>query len=215
VTRPHSSRDPLPIRSLEFLGGTATAGGWRPEPTLPEIAFSGRSNVGKSSLLNLLVRRKGFARVSNTPGRTREINFFQVNDQFLMVDLPGYGYARASKTIRAAWRPLVEWYLAQSKQLRGVVQLLDIRHEPTADDMQMFAWLAALGTPVLIAATKSDKVSARQLEARVSELAESVGVQQDAIVPVSAQTGLGREELLSAIVDLLGGKDNGEGRSSG
>ena len=122
--------DPLVIRSLEFLGGMAGAGGWRPELTLPEIAFAGRSNVGKSSLLNTLVRRKAFARVSRTPGRTREINFFNVNNQFILADLPGYGYARISKERKADWKPLIEGYLKNTSVLAGVVLLLDIRRDP-------------------------------------------------------------------------------------
>src|SRR5262245_35759499 len=105
---------PLVIRSLDFLGGMVQAGGWRPLPDLPEIAFAGRSNVGKSSLLNRLVGRKKLARVSNTPGRTREINFFKVNGEFVLVDLPGYGYARIAKTQREAWKPLIEAYLRRS-----------------------------------------------------------------------------------------------------
>ena len=109
----------------------ATVDGWRPQTELPEVAFAGRSNVGKSSLLNRLVRRKAFARVSNTPGRTRELNFFKVNREFVLVDLPGYGYARVSKTRRAEWRPLIEGYLRKSATLRGIVQLLDARHDPT------------------------------------------------------------------------------------
>ena len=121
--------DPLVIRDIEFLGGMASPTGWRPpDLTLPEVAFSGRSNVGKSSLLNALVQRKAFARVSKTPGRTREINFFRVNHQFVLADLPGYGYARIAKTTREQWRPLIEGYLRISAQLRGVVQLIDSRH---------------------------------------------------------------------------------------
>ena len=125
----------------------ATAGGWRPEPTLPEVAFAGRSNVGKSSLLNRLVHRKKFARVSNTPGRTREINFFKVNDTFVLVDLPGYGYARVSKERKAEWRPLIEGYLRTSPQLRGIVQLLDARHDPTNDDRDMLDFLERARRP--------------------------------------------------------------------
>src|SRR6476619_4707219 len=127
--------DPLVIRELRFLGPMVTIDGWRPETTLPEVAFAGRSNVGKSSLLNKLVRRKAFARVSNTPGRTREINFFKVNDQFVLADLPGYGYARISKERKAEWLPLIEGYLRRSPALRGVVQLIDVRHAPSDDDI--------------------------------------------------------------------------------
>ena len=134
--------DPLVIRKLEFIGGMASADGWRPESELPEIAFSGRSNVGKSSLLNRLVRRKAFARVSRTPGRTREINFFRVNSGFILADLPGYGYARISKEKKADWKPLIEGYLRGTPQLAGVVQLLDIRREPSEDDAAMLDYLA-------------------------------------------------------------------------
>src|SRR6266536_6525822 len=112
----------LVIRNLEFLGGYAEREGWRPDSSLPEIAFAGRSNVGKSSLLNRLVGRKKLARVSKTPGRTREINFFRVNDSFVLADLPGYGYARVSKERKAEWRPLLEQYIAKTPQLTGVVQ---------------------------------------------------------------------------------------------
>src|SRR5438045_9120348 len=115
--------DPLVIRDLKFLGPMATVDGWRPQTTLPEVAFAGRSNVGKSSLLNALVRRRAFARVSNTPGRTREINFFQVNDRLLFVDLPGYGYARISKAQRDTWRPLIQGYLARTPAVLAVGQL--------------------------------------------------------------------------------------------
>ncbi|HET9010653.1 MAG TPA: ribosome biogenesis GTP-binding protein YihA/YsxC, partial [Gemmatimonadaceae bacterium] len=130
-----ASQDPLVIRSLEFIGPMATAEGWRPTNELPEVAFAGRSNVGKSSLLNRLVRRKAFARVSNTPGRTREINFFKVNGTFVLADLPGYGYAKISKTRKAEWLPLIEGYLRASPALRGVVQLLDVRHAPSEEDL--------------------------------------------------------------------------------
>src|SRR5438552_578204 len=153
---------PLVIRSLEFLGGMASAAGWRPEPSLPEIAFAGRSNVGKSSLLNRLLHRKKFARVSNTPGRTREINFFKVNDAFVLVDLPGYGYARVSKDKRAEWRPLIEGFLRDSPQLRGIVLLLDIRREPTDDGRHMLEFLSEIGVPTIISLTKIDKLTKSQ-----------------------------------------------------
>ena len=195
--------DPLVIRSLDFAGGMASTGGWRPEPKLPEVAFAGRSNVGKSSLLNRLVRRKRFARVSNTPGRTREINFFVVNQQFVLVDLPGYGYARISKEKRAEWRPLIEGYLRSSPELRGIVQLLDVRHEPTSDDRQMLAFLAELGVPTLFALTKIDKLRPAQRAARLPELMAILGVAEEQVIPFSAVTGEGRDELAAAVVALL------------
>jgi GTP-binding protein len=197
------STDPLVIRSLEFVGGLATIGGWRPELDLPEIAFAGRSNVGKSSLLNKLLKRRSFARVSKTPGRTREINFFKVNDAFLLADLPGYGYAKVSKARSAEWGPLIESYLRSTKQLRGVVQLLDVRHDPTEDDRQMLDFLAEVSVPVMFVATKTDKLSQGAAARRVQELAIMLQVDEDHIIPFSAQTGAGRDELAEAISGLL------------
>ena len=194
--------DPLVIRELKFLGPMASVDGWRPEHVLPEIAFAGRSNVGKSSLLNRLVRRKAFARVSRTPGRTREINFFEVNRRFVLVDLPGYGYARISKERRAEWRPLIEGYLRRSTNLRGVVQLIDARRDPSDDDLQMLDFLSDLGTPTIVAITKVDKLSPTAKAARVAEITVSLGLDADQVIPFSAHTGAGRDELAAAIVAL-------------
>lgn len=201
-------RDPLVVRHIKFLGGMAFAPvpgaqSWRPETTLPEVAFAGRSNVGKSALLNALVRRKAIARVSRTPGRTREVNFFAVNDEFLLVDLPGYGYARASKEARAGWRPLIERYLKDTAALRGLVLLLDVRRDPTADDEQMLAFLAERGLPTLVAITKVDKLSARVAAERVAEISKTLGLTPDQVVPFSAVTGEGRDELAAAVMDLV------------
>ena len=196
--------DPLIVRQLEFLGGMASAGGWRPESALPEIAFAGRSNVGKSSLLNALLRRRGAARVSRTPGRTREINFFRINDAFVLVDLPGYGYARVAKERRAEWRPLIEGYLRTSPNLRGLVLLLDSRREPSDDDRAMLDFLAERETPVLVAITKMDKHGSDAGRARVEAIARALELDPDQVVPVSARTGLGREELASALMELVG-----------
>jgi GTP-binding protein len=178
--------------------------GWRPESKLPEVAFAGRSNVGKSSLINKLVRRKKAARVSNTPGRTREINFFDVNGEFVIADLPGYGYARVSKEKKAAWRPLIEGYLRHSPALRGVVLLLDVRHVPTRDDLQMLEFLSELGTPTIVVATKIDKLPRAQRSARVEKLALEAGVELEQVIPFSAVDGDGRDELAVAIVQLVG-----------
>ena len=196
------ARDPLVIRKLEFMGGMAKVDGWRPEPAWPEVAFAGRSNVGKSSLLNKLVRRKAFARVSRTPGRTREINFFNVNDAMVFADLPGYGYARISKEAKAAWQPLIEGFLISSPALRGIVQLLDVRHDPTGDDLHMLDFLADLGAPTIIVATKMDKLTTRAAAERVRALAKEIGVDEDQVIPFSATTGQGRDELAAAIVEL-------------
>ena len=195
--------DPLVIRSLEFIGPMASADGWRPPSDLPEVAFAGRSNVGKSSLLNRLVRRKAFARVSNTPGRTREINFFKVNEQFVLVDLPGYGYARISKTRKAEWLPLIEGYLRQATALRGVVQLLDVRHAASSDDLQMLDFLAEVGVPTIVALTKIDKLRARELSARLRELALQLQIDEEQMIPFSATTNVGRDDLAAAVVALV------------
>jgi GTP-binding protein len=200
---PDRRPDPLVIRSLKFLGGMAAADGWRPDPTLPEIAFAGRSNVGKSSLLNRLVRRKAFARVSKTPGRTREINFFDINNALVLADLPGYGYAKVAKSRKAEWKPLIEGYLKRSPTLRGVVMLLDVRRDPSDDDLQMLDFLAEVGAPALIVGTKIDKLSTGAGAERVRVLGKELGLEDAQMIPFSAVTGEGRDELASAIADLL------------
>ena len=200
-------RRPADRQTLEFLGGMASAGGWRPESTLPEVAFAGRSNVGKSSLLNTLLRRRAAARVSKTPGRTREINFFRVNSTFILVDLPGYGYARVAKERRAEWRPLIEGYLKSTARLRGLVLLLDARRDPTDDDHAMLSFLADAGTPVLVAITKMDKFGKDAGEERVKAIALALELDGDQVVPVSAHTGMGRDELATAVMELLSSPD--------
>ena len=203
MTAEAAARDPLVIRTIEYLGPMAAPGGWRPPEALPEIAFAGRSNVGKSSLLNTLVRRRKLARVSHTPGRTREIHFFAVNGLFTLVDLPGYGYARIAKARKAEWKPLIEGYLKGSSPLRGVVQLLDARHDPTADDLDMLDFLAELGVPTIVAATKVDKLAPAARAGRLAALAERAGIPEDEVVPFSSVTGEGRDELAGAIADLV------------
>ena len=198
-----SAYDPLVIKRLEFIGPMASPTGWRPEAKWPEVAFAGRSNVGKSSLLNQLIRRKRFARVSNTPGRTRAVNFFLVNDRFVLVDLPGYGYARISKERRAEWKPLIEGYLRSSTELRGVVQLLDVRHDPTDDDRQMLAFLGSIGIPTLFALTKIDKLASSRRTERIASLVEQLALSEDQVIPFSAVTGEGRDDLAESVIALL------------
>ncbi len=195
--------DPLVIRNVEFIGGMAEKHGWRPDSPLPEVAFAGRSNVGKSSLLNTLVRRKSFARVSRTPGRTREINFFRVNNTFVLVDLPGYGYARISKTKKAEWRPMIESYLRRTTQLRGIVLLLDIRREPSEDDRAMLDFLAEVEVPTIVALTKTDKLSKVAAHESANSIARALSLEPEQVIPFSAQTGEGRVELLEAITTLV------------
>jgi GTP-binding protein len=195
--------EPLVIRNVEFIGGMAEKEGWRPDSSLPEIAFAGRSNVGKSSLLNSLVRRKSFARVSRTPGRTREINFFRINNEFVLVDLPGYGYARISKERKLEWRPMIESYLRRTTQLRGIVLLLDIRREPSEDDRAMLDYLAELEVPTIVALTKTDKLSRATATARAREVSIALQLESDQVIPFSAHSGEGRVDLLEAIVQLV------------
>jgi GTP-binding protein len=196
--------DPLVIRDIEFLGGMASPSGWRPpDLTLPEVAFSGRSNVGKSSLLNALVKRKALARVSKTPGKTREINFFRVNHQFVLADLPGYGFARVAKTTREQWRPLIEGYLRISMQLRGVVQLIDSRHPPSADDLQMLEFLGEIGAPTVVVLTKIDKLRTTELKQRIISLTTALRLEEEQVIPFSTVSKVGRDELAAAVVELV------------
>jgi GTP-binding protein len=198
-----TKKDPLVVHSLEFLGGMASPVGWRPDATLPEVAFAGRSNVGKSSLINKLLRRSKAARVSNTPGRTREINFFRVNDQFVLVDLPGYGYAKVSKSKKAEWKPMIEGYLRGREKLRGIVQLLDVRHDPTDEDIQMLDFLSEVGVPTMIVMTKTDKLTKAQAATRIAAIVSSLGLDEEQVIPFSAVTGLGRDDLAEAVISLV------------
>ena len=182
-----------------------------PEDTLPEVAFAGRSNVGKSSLLNTLTNRKNLARVSGTPGKTRTINFFQINDAFRIVDLPGYGYAKLSKSATADWGNMMETYLANRENLRLVIQLVDIRHEPTAQDVQMYQWLQHYGLDGVVVATKADKISRNQLRAQMNLIRKTLGMAQDDIVlPVSSLKKTGYEDLWSVIEQIISDEEDEE-----
>jgi GTP-binding protein len=202
----------MKIRTVEFVGAVATPGGPAPGG-LPEVAFSGRSNVGKSSLINRLLgrTRTPVARVSGTPGKTREINFFRVDalaesDQpleFHLVDLPGYGYARVPLEVRGAWKPLIESYLGGSGDLKGVVQLLDARHGPTADDLRMLAFLSSLEVPTLVVPTKVDKLKPAARAERIRQIAADLELDMDQVVPFSAHSGDGRDALLAALTGLV------------
>jgi GTP-binding protein len=195
--------DKLVIRSVEFIGGMAERHGWRPESSLPEVAFAGRSNVGKAALLYTLIRRKSFAPVSRTPGRTREINFFRINHGFVFVDLPGYGYARISKEKQAGWKPMIESYLRRTTQLRGIVLLLDIRRDPSDDDRSMLDFLAEVEVPTIVVLTKKDKLSKAAALARATEISRALALPGEQVIPFSAQSGEGRLELLEAITELV------------
>lgn len=192
------------IRSVEFAGSVAAEGGPFPG-TLPQVAFSGRSNVGKSSLINVLLQRtrKKIAHVSAKPGKTQTLNFYRVNDLFFLVDLPGFGFARAPGPVREQWRSLVEWYLSASEGLRGVVHLVDGRHAPSPLDLEMMEYLGALGLPALVVLTKMDRVSRGNRAKAVEGAAEDLGLDQEQVVVFSSRTGEGRTVLLDAVEALL------------
>ncbi len=171
-----------------------------PDARLPEIAFAGRSNVGKSSLLNRLLNRKRLAKTSQTPGKTRTLNYFLVNGDFYLVDLPGYGYARRSYGERQKWATLVNAYLEDRPPLRGIVQLVDARHDPTADDFELAEWLVRSRKPFLVVATKTDLVSGSRLKPRLDQTSELFrGSGSGEVVAFSAKTGRGRQEIWSWI----------------
>lgn len=174
-----------------------------PKSPWPEVAFAGRSNVGKSSLLNSLFGRKGLAKTSNTPGRTQSINFYQVNERFHLVDLPGYGFAKVPKVLREAWGPMIERYLTGRRQLRGVVQLIDARHAPTEMDLGFYDWLEEQAVPHMLVATKADKLSANELARQRKAILERVGASPDALFIFSAKTGKGRDQVWRGVRDLL------------
>ncbi|MFS8638259.1 MAG: ribosome biogenesis GTP-binding protein YihA/YsxC [Gemmatimonadota bacterium] len=199
------------IKTVSFAGAIAKPDA-PPPGRLPQIAFSGRSNVGKSSLINRLLgrTRKFVARVSSTPGKTQEINFYEVvagadarELRFYLVDLPGYGYAKVSKEQRRRWKPLIEGYLSGTKELVGVVQLIDARHGATAEDRQMIDFLATIGLPSLFVLTKADKLSRRDRDIRIPTMIDQIGVDRDQVLLFSSKTGEGRQELLDSIAGLL------------
>ncbi|MBF1167673.1 MAG: YihA family ribosome biogenesis GTP-binding protein [[Eubacterium] sulci] len=176
-----------------------------PDASLDEIAFVGRSNVGKSSLLNLLTNRKSLARVSGNPGKTRTINFYLINDAFRFVDLPGYGYAKVSKSITADWDRMMDDFFKQRKNLKRVVQLVDIRHEPSKLDVQMYEYLRSYGLDGLVCATKADKISGNQKQKNLSIIRKSLSLgKEDKIVPVSALKKTGHDVLIDYIAEELG-----------
>jgi GTP-binding protein len=179
-----------------------------PTDELPHLAFAGRSNVGKSSLINSLLNRKKLVYISSTPGKTRLLNFFLVNNDFYFVDLPGYGYAKASKSEKKSWKNLIENYLLRCSRLKGVVVIVDIRHPVPENDLELIDWLILNGIPCVIAATKADKLSANRLAAQIAvnnKILKNSGIAK--IYPFSAKTGFGKVELWKELTNLLIGRD--------
>lgn len=202
----------MKIRNVEFAGAIGEPG--QPAPgRLPQIAVAGRSNVGKSSLINTLLGRKRLARVSKRPGKTTEINFYEVNDRFFLVDLPGYGFASQPPEVRQRWGPLIESHFGGNDELLGVVVLVDCRHGPTDDDAQLVDYLARHEVPALFALTKIDKLSRSEREEAVQDALDDLGVPEDQLVVTSAVTGEGRKTLLQTFDALLeaAGVDRGGG----
>lgn len=186
--------------SLETVCGITSA---VPENRLAEVAFAGKSNVGKSSLINALMNRKALARTSAQPGKTQTINFYNVNDALYLVDLPGYGYAKASVGIKEKWGKMIERYLHRSKQLRAVFLLVDIRHDPSANDKMMYDWMVYQGFSPIIIATKLDKIKRSQLNRQVKAIREKLAAEPGTqIIPFSAQTKQGRDEIWDVIEGL-------------
>ena len=175
-----------------------------PENTKPEIAFAGKSNVGKSALINGLMNRKSLARTSAQPGKTQTINFYNINDAMYLVDLPGYGYAKVSETEKQKWGQMIENYLHTSKQLKAVFLLIDIRHAPSANDKTMYEWILYQGYEPIIIATKLDKLKRSQVQKQVKILREGLGLKKESIlIPFSAETKQGREEIWQIMDKLI------------
>ncbi len=171
-----------------------------PETGQPEFAFAGKSNVGKSSLINALMNRKAYARTSSQPGKTQTINFYHINDTFYYVDLPGYGYAKVSEEVKAKWGKMIERYLHSSKELRYVFLLVDIRHDPSVNDKQMYQWIKAQGFSPVVIATKLDKIKRSQVAKQVKAIRTGLAMEKEGVlIPFSAQTKDGREEIWSLI----------------
>jgi GTP-binding protein len=193
----------MKISSTEFIK-SATKPGNYPPAELPEIAFAGRSNVGKSSLINVLVNRRSLVRTSSTPGRTQLINFFDINGTFNLVDLPGYGYAKVPLSVKKAWGPMIRTYLESRETLKAVVFILDIRREPRVEDVQFLDWLEEFGVPTIPVITKIDKVNRSQREKQIKQIVEATGLPRDAFTLFSALSKDGKDdvwELIEAVLD--------------
>ncbi len=194
--------------SLETVCGITST---LPENTLPEFAFAGKSNVGKSSLINALINRKALARTSSQPGKTQTINFYNVEDALYFVDLPGYGYAKVSQETKEKWGKMIERYLQKSKQLKLVFLLIDIRHEPSANDKNMYEWIEYNGFEPIIIATKLDKINRSQVQKHLKMLRTGLGLKKETIlIPFSSETKQGKEEVWNIIDSYLTTGRDGE-----
>ena len=183
-----------------------------PQTGMPEVAFAGKSNVGKSSLINCMINRKALARTSQNPGKTRTINFYNVEDKLYFVDLPGYGYAKAPKSEQQKWGKMIEGYLLKREELKAIIMLVDIRHEPGENDLMMYDWLKHYGHNIIIVATKSDKLKRSQLDKHKKMLKNAFGLEKDEILlPFSSETRSGKEELWEIIEQVCGIEETVDG----
>ncbi len=188
--------------NLDIVIGVTSA---IPDTEFPEVAFAGKSNVGKSSLINALMNRKSYARTSSQPGKTQTINFYNINDAMYLVDLPGYGYANASPAVKAKWGKMIEKYLRQSANLKQVFLVVDIRHDPSENDKMMYNWIVDNGFRPVIIATKLDKLKRSQIAKHVKAVRAGLGLKEDDIlIPFSSQTKQGLDELWNTIEGYIG-----------
>ena len=191
------------VQTAEFILSAASPKDFRRD-ALPQVAFAGRSNVGKSSVINRLLNRKNFARVGAAPGKTTQINYFKIDNAFYLVDLPGYGYARVSKGERDRWGRLMEGYFADPELMTLGVMIVDARHKPTADDCTMAQWYRGAGCPFLVVANKLDKLKKSEVEGNLQRIRETLELgEEDMVIPFSAEKGTGRDELLRAILSSV------------
>jgi len=204
----------LNIKRSEHIATAVNPEGY-PISELPEIAMVGRSNVGKSSLINFLTQRKSLARVGNTPGKTRVINFFRVEDKLMLVDLPGYGYAKVSEGEKRRWQKIIETYLNSRSRLCGIIMLVDIRHKPTQHDIIMYRWIVSMGKPHIVVATKADKISRAHYDRHIKEIRNTLNMAPGVpVVPVSVTKKTGFMEVWSEIektvpgIDITGKKED-------
>jgi len=190
----------MKILKAEFITSASNETGF-PKSPLPQVVFAGRSNVGKSTLINCLVERKTLAKTSSVPGKTRAINFFSVNDSVIFVDLPGYGYARVSKEMRQKWQPMIEEYFLSCQTVRGVVIIIDIRRGPEQEELDLAEWLSGHSIGTLFVATKADKERKSIIGARVRDIERTLGVPAGRVIVFSAKTRMGRDLLWSRICE--------------